>query len=176
MKHLFLTAGITLMCACVEPAHSTPQQSAETSETAYSVTASDFQTLVGDGWVGTLSYLDYSKETWEDIPVKLKVETPKKRSVSYAIKFPGESRYNTRERIKLSSDGTLLNGEQIVMRETLADGNLRILTEAPGKDDGKRATIRKEYVAGASTFIVKKYVKFEGEAEFFQRNEFNLAR
>ena len=176
MKHLILAAGLGLMCACVQPAHSSPEQIAETSETAYSVMTSDFQTIVGDGWVGTLSYLDYSKETWEEIPVKLKVETPKKRSISYAIKYPGESRYNTRERIKLSSDGTVLNGDKIIMRETLTDGTLRVLTEAPGKDDGKPATIRTEYLAGAARFVVKKYVRFDGETEFFQRNEFNLAR
>jgi len=62
------------------------------------------------------------------------------------------------------------------VRETLPDGTLRVVTEGPGKDDGKTAMIRMEYLAAPSAFVLRKYVKFDGTADFFKRNELSLSR
>lgn len=159
-------------CAANKPATQTQQ----IAEAAPAAQMADFEIIAGPGWTGTLSYLDYTSEARESIPVTVSIDGPSKRSLSYAIKYPGESQYNARETIRLSRGGRRLNGEIVVSRTKNEDGSLEIVTQKPGKDNGQKAMIERRYVLSASKFTIRKNVKFSGAPDFFNRNEFSLTR
>ena len=106
------------------------------------VTSTDFISLAGDGWSGSLRYLDYSSNTEKRIPVEIRFDNPGTRKLDYRIKYPGETQYNTKERLKWSRDGRRLNGRTIVSRDRQADGTLVLITQYEGKDDNRSAEIR----------------------------------
>ena len=58
----------------------------------------DFRVLSGNGWKGHLTYLDYSSGSRSQIPVEIQVDEPNGRSLSYSIKYPGETQYNSSEK------------------------------------------------------------------------------
>jgi len=92
------------------------------------------------------------------------------------MKFPGEAKYNTREKIKLSRRGDRLNGDRIINHMQLSEGGLKIVTEKQSKDDNRPATIRTSYIFRAGAFKIRKDVKFSDESNYFNRNEFSLTR
>ncbi len=140
------------------------------------VSTADFTTLAGDGWSGSLIYLDYSSNTEQSIPVEIRFDHPGARKVVYHIKYPGESQYNATEKLKWSRDGRELNGETLVSRSLDADGSTVLVTEHDGKDDNRLARIRMTYSINDSALTISKDVRFDDEAEFFRRNAYELVR
>lgn len=177
MKTLIIT-GLTALslAACLNSNAAPNQNSPDLSQPTQSVSMADFNLVAGTGWSGTLSYLDYTKQTRETIPVEFLIDEPKDRSITYAIKFPGEAKYNSREKIKLSRNGEHLNGDRVTKRVELAGGGLKIVTEKTGKDDNRPATIRTSYILTTDTFKIQKDVKFSDGTDYFNRNEFSLTR
>lgn len=173
MKKSLCIAFVVLQAAC---AGTTPDQPLNNAQTGPVASLEDFQIVAGSGWKGHLNYLDYSSEALSQIPVEVQFEEPSGRSLSYAIRYPGETQYNSREAIKVSRDGRKLNGDFIVSRERNASGDLALVTIYRGKDDNRAADIRMTYVIGSATFSVSKEVRFEGENDFFLRNQYSLAR
>ena len=140
------------------------------------VTSADFAGLTGDGWSGSLRYLDYSSNTEKTIPVELRFDKPRKRKVVYRIKYPGEAQYNTTEKLKWSRDGLELNDQKIVSRRRSADGTVVLITQGYGKDNNRSAEIRTTYSLNVSALTISKDVRPEGEADFFRRNSYELVR
>lgn len=138
--------------------------------------AADLQRLSVSSWTGSLGYLDYSSGTWDTIPVAVRFDASKARVVRFHIKYPGESQYNESDKIRVSRNGQSLNGERIVERLEHADGTLTLVTLSRGKDDGRKADIRKTYMIGDGALTITKAVRFDGESEFFKRNAFELKR
>lgn len=50
------------------------------------------------------------------LSVEIEIDDPSSRTLSYAIRDPGKTQYNSRERIQFSRDGRKLNGDAIVAR------------------------------------------------------------
>lgn len=76
----------------------------------------------------------------------------------------------------LGEGGKLFGDETVVGRAVLDDGTLRIVTERRGKDNDKDALFRYTYLIGASSFSIRKEVRPDGAAEFFERNRFSWER
>lgn len=177
MKTLIISALTALsIAACLNSNASPNQSNSDASETTQNLSMTDFNLVAGTGWSGTLSYLDYTKQTRESIPVEFLIDEAKGRSITYAIKFPGEAKYNSREKIKLSRNGQHLNGDRITERIKLTGGGLKIVTEKSGKDDNRPATIRTSYILTTDSFRIRKDVKFSDGTDYFNRNEFSLTR
>lgn len=136
----------------------------------------DFRIAAGGGWKGHLSYLDYSSESVSKIPVEIEIAEPKGRTLVYSIKYPGETQYNSKEKIRFSRDGRELDGRPIVLREQNDDGDLVLVTAYRGEDNDRPADIRVTYQIGSNEFSIAKEVRFEGESDYFLRNEYSLAR
>lgn len=98
-------------CAGVAPDH------LDDTQTGPVASAEDFRVVAGGGWNGHLSYLDYSSKTLSQIPVEPQIDEPNGRTLGYSIRYPSETQYNSREKIKLSRDGRKLNDRLIVARE-----------------------------------------------------------
>ncbi|MEL7447218.1 MAG: hypothetical protein AAGK02_15655, partial [Pseudomonadota bacterium] len=79
------------------------------------------------------------------------------------------------DRLRVSRDGTKINGMALIQRYRNQDGALVLVTEGEGRDDNKPANIRLTYVVSADRFIVRKDVRFEGQA-YINRNEYRLSR
>lgn len=137
--------------------------------------SSDFAILVGENWEGDLEYLNYGSDARSTIPVRMVVEEPSGRSVPYAFLYPGEEDKNASDRIRVSRDGTRINGYEITRRYRNEDGHLVLITQGRGRDDNRAADIRLTYQFDEDTFVNRKDVRFEG-GEFINRNEYRLTR
>lgn len=138
----------------------------------------DLRPLTGDRWTGTLVYRDYRSNKETSIPSNLKVTQSAEKSLTWTFEYeyPKEPKANSKENVILSEDGTSIDDEKIVERENLAGGVLRLVTERRGKDNNQDALIRHTYLIGKSSFSIKKEVRPEGSAEFFERNRYTWRR
>ncbi len=172
MKEALLVAVALLQAACagVAPDHPVDVQSGPVAS------SEDFRLIAGSGWKGHLSYLDYSSKALSKIPVEIQVDEPNGRTLGYSIRYPGETQYNSREKIELSRDGRKLNGGLIVARKRDENGDLTLVTIYQGKDDNRRADIRETYTIGGTAFSISKEVRFEGASDYFLRNRYSLVR
>lgn len=140
------------------------------------VTMDEFRGLEGDNWEGSLSYLNYNSDKRSTIPVKLAVKVLNEKALQYAIQYPGEDQHNAKERLKLSSDGTRINGYIITNREQTTDGTLILTTEGKGQDDNRSAEIQVIYAVAADRFSIRKNVRFKKSGAYINRNEYSLRR
>lgn len=142
------------------------------------VTDRDLRPLTGAQWAGTLTYLDYRSNKKVSIPSKLTVtrSAGDRRSWVFDYKYPDEPKADGKETVTVSEDGRAINGEAVTERSKLAGGALRIVTEKKGRDNDREATFRYTYLISARSFSIKKEVRYEGGAEFFERNQFSWTR
>lgn len=138
------------------------------------ISSEDFKPLIGS-WSGTLTYLDYQNGEPFSMPVELRiVQIEETNNFTFYFSFPDEPHANSEETFSISNGGTMLNGESIISKGLLEDGNLEIVTESKGTDDELPATIRQTYIVGADVFVTRKDVLFDGQEEWTNRNEFNF--
>ena len=143
---------------------------------AVQVARGDFGSLMGDDWTGTLSYLDYTTNQPSEIPVEITVRSASDRTIVYQIRYPRESEYNEIQRIRISSDGTRIDGNPIISRTRGADGRLVLVTEGRSSDNSEPADVRYTYEIGARAFDISQQVRPDGTEAYFERNRFSLTR
>ncbi len=148
----------------------------EASKTAANISIDDLAPLTGPEWTGSLSYLDYGSNKTATIPVSIRFDSAKSASIRYHIKFPGESQYNESAKLKITRDGTRLNGEPVVKRSLLPDGTVVVVTRDKAKDDGRPADIRTTYSLSTAALTIRKDVRFAGDNDYFERNAYTLTR
>ncbi|MFK8052539.1 MAG: hypothetical protein AB8F65_06165 [Woeseiaceae bacterium] len=135
----------------------------------------DLSVLSESDWSGELVYLDYGSGKDDRIPVSLHFEQASSKKIVYRIRFPRESQYNEKSKLKISAKGKKLNGERVVSRMVDIDGKTTIVTQSRGKDDGRPADIRTTYALSADRLVITKEVRFESE-DYFRRNAYELTR
>jgi hypothetical protein len=142
------------------------------------ISAKDLRPLEGKQWVGVLTYLDYNSKKTASIRSNIEVTRSKTDGLSwfFELQYPLEPGANSRDTVKLSPDGRTLDGENVIERKKLANGVLRIVTVKAGKDDNRDAVFRHTYLISKSSFSIKKEVRFDGTAEFFERHTFVWTR
>ena len=138
----------------------------------------DLQILTGTQWSGTLTYLDYRSKKKVSIPANLNVtpDAEDKWSWVFEYVYPDEPKANSREIVRLSKDGRSINGEVVLERISLPDNTVRFVTEKKGEDNNRSAVIRFTYLLNAKSFSIRKEVRYEGEDQFFERNNFDWKR
>jgi len=150
--------------------------SSNTSSAQTTISSAEFKPAVGS-WSGTLTYIDYSDGTTFSMPVELRiVQIEETNKFTFYFSFPNEPQANSEETFSISDGGTMLNGEPVTSKRLLEDGNLQIVTELTGTDDDLPANIRQTYIIGAEVFVTRKDVKFTGQEEWLNRNEFNFKK
>lgn len=140
--------------------------------------AGDLKRLTGAQWKGTLTYLDYGKNKKVSITSHLAVAGPGADELSWTFdyQYPDEPRANSKGVVVVSQDGTIFDGGRVIERATATGGVLKIVTEKAGTDDDKPALFRFTYLLGPSSFSIRKEVRHEGAAEFFERNHYSWTR
>lgn len=142
------------------------------------VRAEDLRRLTGARWSGSLVYLDYGSNKEVSIRSHLTVSESPGDAPSWVFEYeyPDEPKANGKKTVALGEGGKVFGDETVVGRAMLEDGTLRIVTERRGKDNDKDALFRYTYLIGASSFSIKKEVRPDGAAEFFERNRFSWGR
>ena len=138
----------------------------------------DLVPLLGGPWMGTLTYRDYSSNKEVSIPSNLTVtrSIEQNRTWIFEYEYPKEPKANSKESVVISEDGTSIDDEKLVARETLASGVLRLVTERRGKDNDENALIRHIYLISESRFLVTKEVRPENSTTFLERNRYSWRR
>ena len=138
----------------------------------------DLHRLAGARWAGTLTYLDYGRNTKVSIPSELIVtrDAPGGQTWTFEYLYPKEPQANGKKTVALAEGGSRFADQTVVERAILPDGAIRIVTETDGTDNDKPARFRYTYLVGPKNFSIKKEVRPAGAAEFFQRNEYSWTR
>lgn len=142
------------------------------------VSSEDFQFLVGAPWAGTLTYLDYRANKKVSIPSNLTVSPAPndKQSWIFEYQYPDEPKANEKETVTIGKDGETINAETVTSRTKLDGGAVQIVTEKKGQDNDRQALFRYTYQLSATSFSIKKEVRYEGKSKFFERNEYSWKR
>ena len=146
------------------------------TDNGLAVTMDELRVLEGDNWEGNLSYLNYGSDKRSTIPVKVAIEVLDEKALQYAIQYPGEEQHNAKEQLKLSADGTKIDGYAITKRKKIADGTLILTTEGAGQDNNRPAEVQVVYTVAANRFKICKNIRFDSSGEYFNRNEYNFLR
>jgi hypothetical protein len=140
------------------------------------VSPADLTVLIGD-WTGSLHYIDYSTNEPYSMPADLNVR--KGRNDNQFLLFnsyPLEQNANSKEKIKISKNGTCINKHEVTSKKTLANNQLEIITVHEGKDGKRKALIRYIYVFGENELTIRKEVKFEHSDDWLVRNVYQYIR
>ena len=142
------------------------------------VSPGDLKKLEGDKWVGNLTYLDYKSKKPTSIMSNVTITRSKADELTWIfdMDYPLERGANSKDEVKLSADGMTFYGETVIERTKSPDGTLRIVTTKKGKDDNRESTFRHTYLINKKAFSMRKEVKFDGDAEFFERNTYAWTR
>lgn len=169
-----LIAPLTLGCAGPDKA---PPASAPTARPA--ALAADLDQLAGEGWTGSLTYLDYTSRKPFTMPATLAVSRipgAADPSWTFRLGYPDEPRANSEHTITLTAGGSLLDGETVLERTPLPAGGIRLITETDGEDDHRPARLRHEYDLSPKSCTIRKLVRPQGSPEFFERNTYRWTR
>jgi hypothetical protein len=144
------------------------------------VAAADLDRLVGPGWVGTLTYRDYSTEARTAIKASLLLARMPSAPATDArwdlrVAYADEPHANSGEIITVSADRRVFRKATVTAREQLSDGRVRIVTEEEGRDNERPARIRMVYLVGDRAASIQKLVRYAG-AEYFERHIYEWTR
>lgn len=142
------------------------------------VSAEDLRRLTGARWTGTLTYLDYRSNKPVSIPSNLTVTqtTGDENAWVFDYAYPEEPKADGKRTLKIEDHGTVFDGETVVERAGLDSGGFRLVTVKRGKDNDREALFRFTYTLDGSAFSIRKEVRPEGAAEFFERNTYSWKR
>ncbi len=161
MKQLLLLIGTTFLLS---------------TSNAQSVSINDFKKIEGS-WSGELTYLDYTSNKPESIKSTLTGSLKGNDKFKMEIGYPSEKNRGGADVYKLEDNGTMISGMKVIER-SLNNDVIKIILEDKGKDgnDNKPSTFHYILEIGMNKFIMTKLVKFDGEENFFQRNQYVFTR
>jgi hypothetical protein len=134
------------------------------------VEISDFEILNNSNWTGTLFYRNYSDDKEVTLKATLQISL-KRNTITTKIKFPGEPKANSEDKIKLRKNGTYFGNEKIIIKEILEDGTIKIITVYEGKDNNRKASIYNTYLFNEKMFVITKEIQYMSTEDKFIRNK-----
>lgn len=140
------------------------------------ISPDDLNILLGE-WTGTLTYIDYSSNKPFTMPANLIVKEGKNENqLLLFINYPNEPNANSKDKIRISKNGSQLNKNDVKSKQRLSNGQVQITTEYLGKDNNMKALIKNVYILGKNLFVIRKEVKFENSKDWLIRNEYKYIR
>ncbi|WP_205631899.1 S41 family peptidase [Paraurantiacibacter namhicola] len=152
-----------------------PAEAAPQGEIA-PLSLAQFEPAMGAGWTGELTYTDYGSGKLVSIPTRMELSARGKRTVRYAIAYPGESSANSSDSWKIGKDGQSFAGMPLTSRSAPGVQPLQFVTQAMGEDAGRPALIRMTYRLGASEIVIEKQVRFQPEEPWLLRSRYSYSR
>jgi hypothetical protein len=163
------------LCACGTKSRERIREQAS----APVVLATDFGRLAGPTWRGTLTYLNYGSNEKSTIRSTLLVANVSEGVWSWATGYDDEPHADSASQVRLINAGAAIQSgdtvEHVLSRVARGD-SVEIITRHQGTDDNRQATIQRVYEITPGRFSIVKLVRFEGEAEFFERHAYNWTR
>lgn len=139
------------------------------------VVLEDFRMVEGDGWTGSLTYLNYGEpEEAFSIPVELDLGR-EGRTLKLDLSYPDETQANRVSEIEISDEGRLIGGAKVIRREE-HENSLEIRTEAACEDNRGAAACVTIYDLSATRMTIETRIMYDGERESFRRNFFEFSR
>ena len=138
----------------------------------------DLRRLTGTQWTGALTYMDYRSNKQVSISSNLTVTQVAGDEMSwvFAYEYPHEPKADSKHTVTITEGGTRVDGKQVTERILLDADTIRIAAEQAGTDNDRKALLRYTYLIAPSHFSIKKEVRYEGTAEFFERNRYSWKR
>jgi hypothetical protein len=145
-----------------------------------SLTEANLTPLIGT-WTGSLTYTNYKDNRQVTLPTSCYITKDKKSGVRLAYVYTEPSGKNEEGLtvLKPSKTAGRVNyddGEWEVKELTGSATTLRLVIEGVGEDNDRKSTIREILVVTGDSLTHQKLVKYDGTAEFFQRNRYAFAR
>ncbi len=136
----------------------------------------DFTPLTGK-WKGQLTYLDYTSNQPVTMEANTLFEMVSDSSFDQFIYYSAEPHKNADSRYRLRENGTALNEMKLVKRRT-GYGKLLLIFEYCGPDgnDNRMATMQRVMEFIGNKLTITKMVKYDGEANYFQRHQYRFTR
>ncbi len=181
---LAVMTATALFTGCAHTKAERDAGAGRTEKQAPAFRASDLDALVGPVWRGSLEYMDYTTGKPTTIRSTLRVtrlpaDAETAPAWSMAIGYDDEPHADGASTLRLLKDGTAIRNDDTVERvigRLMDKGVIEVTTEHRGADNDRPATIRREYRFMGSGFAIKKLVKYEDAADFFQRHEYQWKR
>ncbi|MEM7639525.1 MAG: hypothetical protein AAF269_10695 [Pseudomonadota bacterium] len=146
------------------------------AEETPALTPDVFDAIVGDDWLGELTYLNYGAPVKDfTIPAELDVERVE-QGLKMAYIYPDEPHQNSTVTARISKDGSKLMGAPVTLNAMQASGVREIRTAYPCEDMGKAAECEMIYLLSRDEVVMRKMVTYEGETEAFRRNVYVFTR
>lgn len=144
---------------------------------AQKINSGDLDQLTGK-WTGKLTYLDYTSNRPESIPSLLTVAKKRNSLYRFSFSYPGESGRSSVENFLVSEDGKTISKMRIVEYVKTPGGEFKLVLEEKGKDGNNHRPALFHHIVASSgeKLVLTKMVKFNGEEEFFQRNQYVFTR
>lgn len=140
--------------------------------------ASDIDRLAGEPWIGTLTYKDYTSGRSTTIESSFMARRLDGEGIAweFGYGYSKEPHADAKEVVRLCDDGRTLGEERVIAVEHRREGTLWYVTEAKGEDDGRPAVMRFEHSLTPTQFSRRKLVRFDGDADFFERHVYRWSR
>lgn len=137
---------------------------------------SDFRQMNGN-WKGQLTYLDYTSNKQVTMEANTLFEMVSDSSFDQFIYYSAEPHKNADSRYTIRENGQVLNDMKLVKRKT-GTGKLLLIFEYRGPDgnDNRMATMQRVMELIGNELTVTKMVKYDGEANYFQRHQYRFTR
>ena len=124
-------------------------------------------------WKGVLMYKDYQNGKEVTIPCNLEVKLKDDmKQLQMAYDYPEERSHNNKDQVRITNNGTRINGEKLTERTLDANGNVKLIIETRGQDGSKPAIIKQIIEISDSSFIMTKVVQYMTTGETLQRNQY----
>jgi uncharacterized membrane protein YphA (DoxX/SURF4 family) len=132
----------------------------------------DLKKIQGN-WKGVLAYKDYKSGKDVVMPCDLQVKLKDDmKLVQMAYDYPEEKSHNNKDQVRITSNGTRINGEKLSHRSVDMNGNVKLIIETRGEDGSKPAIIKQIIEISDSSFIMTKVVQYMTTGETVQRNQY----
>lgn len=138
------------------------------------INSSDLDPLVGEKWIGKLTYLDYSTNQPTTILADLVVSktTEQERLWFFAYQYPKEPHANSYSTLDLCRNGTKIAGETVIEKTNLPNNVLKLVTQKKHK----RKQYRYTYLISNTAFSIQKEERNHNDTTFFERNRYEFTR
>lgn len=140
------------------------------------ITDTDTSLILGSGWTGELVYRDYSPPFGE-VPLRTAAEVRRiEGGLEIFVRYLDEPSADGPSTYLIAAGGTAIDGEPVISREVLANGDVVVATRGPCEDDDLPAVCTHTYTLGETRFSIRKTVDPDGQAPAFQRNAYTFTR
>jgi len=173
--HISIARAIIVLTAISLASCSSTDATLKASGADPLIAKADFDSVLGDDWSGSLTYLNYS-EPFEEVTIPAEIDVSSSPTgLTFSFQYPEEPQQNSTLTIDLSGPSNEIRDAKIVRRSTVGNSVI-FMTVEPCEDMGREANCEMIYALAPNMLNIVKVVTYDGETESFQRNAYAFSR